>query len=133
MKTIRLAVFMIGSLIALNAAAQTKPRPEQADRREKLMNSTPEERANRQTQQMKKDLALTPEQEKEVAVINLNYARQMQPVIEQAQRDRATMKQMRQMNSAKEKDLRKVLNDKQFSEYESRKDERRERMKERRG
>jgi hypothetical protein len=57
----------------------------------------------------------------------------MQPVIEQAQRDRATMKQMRQMNSAKEKDLRKVLNDKQFSEYESRKDERRERMKERRG
>jgi hypothetical protein len=49
MKTIRLAVFMIGSLIALNAAAQTKPRPEQADRREKLMNSTPEERANRRT------------------------------------------------------------------------------------
>lgn len=132
MKTIRMAFFVLGTLLALHATAQSQPRPDRADRREKLMNSTPEERANRQTQQMKRELALTPEQEKEIAAINLNYARQMQPVLEQARRDRATMKQIRQLNNAKEKDLRKVLNDKQFSEYESRKNERRERMKERR-
>ncbi|TAE30222.1 MAG: hypothetical protein EAZ91_10875 [Cytophagales bacterium] len=133
MKTIRLAVFILGTLIALQAAAQNNPRPGRADRREQLMNSTPEERANRQTQQMKKELALTAEQEKSIAVINLNYARQMQPVIDQVKRDRTTMKQVRQMNNAKEKDLRKVLTDKQFLDYESHKDERRERMKERRG
>ena len=121
MNRLHRVMLTIGALVALNGCAQNTP---QTNRREEILNSTPEERARQQTRQMTQELALTPEQETAVAAINLTYARQMQPLIDHAQRNRETVQEFRRINAAKEQELRRVLNEQQRRAYEVRKAER---------
>lgn len=132
---------LAATFIALQACAQTVPSNESNGtisrranpRREQLANTTPEQRANRQTALMKKQLSLTPEQETAVATINLKYAQQMQSVIETGGRNRNTLKQVRDINDSKDAELKKVFDKDQYKQYEAFKDEQKDRLKQARG
>jgi hypothetical protein len=117
------------ALVTLYGCAQTNPN---SSRRQQLLNSTPEERARQQTQQLKQTLALTADQETAVAAINLTYARQMQPLIDNGPRNQETMQQVRRIRAAKDQQLLRVLNEQQRKEYEAQNEERRDRIMEQR-
>ena len=102
-------------------------------RREKLAATTPEQRASQQTAQMKKRLSLTAEQEPTIAAINLKYAQQMQPILETGERNRQTMQQVKAMTKSKDADLKAVLTAEQYTQFETFKDDQKDRMKAMRG
>jgi len=136
MKTNAIFGLLAATFIALQTCAQTMPSNEPTNtmsRRQQLANTTPEQRANRQTALMKKQLSLTPEQETAVATINLKYAQQMQSVIETGGRNRNTLKQVRDINNSKDAELKKVFDKDQYKQYEAFKDEQKDRLKQARG
>ncbi|GAB3222614.1 hypothetical protein [Spirosoma arcticum] len=134
MKRNTILSILFGLFIAVQAVAQTTPTTNGGTtRRERLAATTPEQRANRQTIRMKKQLSLTADQETTVAAINLKYAQQMQPLIANGERSRNMMKQVRDMANSQDKELKKVLNSGQYKQYEVFKDERKDRMKQNRG
>lgn len=132
MKNKPVVLLLVIGLISVQAYAQTAPSSDPTNAmtlREQFVNTTPEQRAERQTAQMKQKLALSTEQETTVAVINLKYARQMQPVIETGGRNLKTLKQVRSIISNKDGDLKKVLDKGQYTLYKDVKDEQRAQMK----
>lgn len=140
MKITPILSLVAGLFMTVQVVAQTTPTPPTTDgsmdtmtRREKLADTTPEQRASLQTARMKKQLSLTAEQEPTVAAINLNYARQMQTILETGTRNRQTMQQARNMASGKDADLKAVLTADQYAQYETVKDEQKGRMREMRG
>lgn len=136
MKNNPIFVLIAFTFITLQACAQTMPSNEPTNalsRREQLANTTPEQRAERQTALMKKQLSLTPEQETAVATINLKYAQQMQSVIETGGRNRNTLKQVRDINDSKDAELKKLFDKDQYKQYEAFKDAQRDRLKQARG
>ena len=102
-------------------------------RREKLAATTPEQRASQQTAQMKKRLSLTAEQEPTIAAINLKYAQQMQPILETGERNRQTMQQVKAMTKSKDADLKAVLTAEQYTQFETFKDDQKDRLNQMRG
>lgn len=126
---------LVSAFVSVQACAQTTPPAEnnRAERRERLAASTPEQRAERQTAQMKMQLALTPEQEKSIAAINLKYAQEAQKLMTSGDRTRGTLKQAREVMQAKDGELKAVLSKEQYQQYETMRDEQRNRMREGRG
>lgn len=135
MKRNTILTFLVSALVFIQACAQTVPsnEPTSTTRRERLAATTPEQRAKRQTAQMKKQLSLTTDQETTITAINLKYAQQMQPLIASGERERTAMKQVRDMNNSKNEEFKKVLNEDQYKQYEAFRDERKDRMKQARG
>ena len=140
MKTNTILSLLFSLFITMQACAQTTPTTDSnpMSRRERMAATTPQQRADRQTAQMKKQLSLTAEQEPTVAAINLKYAQRMQSVLETGERNpnaaRAqTMKQVREMTGSKDDELKAVLTNDQYKQYETFKDEQKGRMKEMRG
>ncbi|MBC8153861.1 MAG: hypothetical protein H7Z72_13210 [Bacteroidetes bacterium] len=136
MKTNTTLALLFAAFVSVQACAQTVPANEPTSttsRWEKLANTTPEQRAERQTAQMKKQLSLTTEQEPTVAAINLKYAQQMQSVLETGERNRTTMKQVRDMTASKDAELKTVFTADQYKQYDAFKDEQKDRMKQNRG
>jgi len=93
---------------------------------DKLMNTTPDERASAQTAMMKAKLDLTPEQLPQIAAINQKYAQKMEPIIKGSSGMLMKMSQMRGVNEEKEAELKQVLSPDQFQKYLASKDEMRE-------
>jgi hypothetical protein len=93
-----------------------------------LKNTTPEQRAKALTEMMKTKLALTPEQTDKVANLNLAYAKKMEPLIKGSEGPFVRMREMRQLNQAKEADLKQVLSPQQFENYLASKEEMREKI-----
>lgn len=132
MKRNLIFTFFLAAFTFIQASAQTTPSADRASRREKMAASTPEQRAQRQTAQMKKQLSLSADQETAVASINLKYARQAQTLMDGGNRDRGAMKQARTMMAGKDDELKKVLNDDQYKKYDELKDARKDRAKQKR-
>jgi len=97
---------------------------------DKLMNTTPDERASAQTAMMKAKLDLTPEQLPKIAAINLKYAQKMEPIIKGSEGMFMKMSQMRGVNEGKETELKQVLSPDQFQKYLASKAEMREEFEE---
>ncbi len=134
MKYSFVAALLLSAFLSVQAFAQTTPTTDAPpSRRAQLANTTPEQRANGQTAQMKARLSLTAEQEPTVAAINLNYARQAQSLMETGGRNRQTMKQARELVNSKNDELKKVLNQDQYKQYEAFRDEQKDRIKQGRG
>ena len=129
----RSAIFALvaSAFMFVQASAQTTtPSADvQPNRRERMANTTPEQRAERQTQQMKKRLSLKPDQETAVASINLKYAQQMRTLVVDGERNRETMKQVRSLMSSKDDELKKVLDKDQYKQYEDQKAAQKDHMK----
>jgi hypothetical protein len=136
MKSNLMLTLLVSAFVSVQAYAQNAPASEstQADtRRERMASRTPEERAERQTAQMKQQLSLTADQEKTVAAINLKYVQQNQKLMASGDRNAETMKQMRDAMEARDGELKSALTKEQYQQYETMRNEQRNRMRDGRG
>ena len=84
---------------------------------------TPEERASKLTAKMKEKLNLSGDQESSVAEINLKYAKQNQSLVETGGRNLRTARQVQSVMKQKDAELKKVLNNDQYQQYQAIKEE----------
>lgn len=82
---------------------------------------TPEERAQKWTNWMKKELQLTAEQESSVHTINLAYAQKNETLREDERERREKLQDLRVNDEAKDKELKAVLTPEQFEKYKVKK------------
>lgn len=91
-------------------------------------NSTPEEMAKRQTDQIKEKCGLDKDQEKKVYDLNLKSGKEMAKMREQMQGggDRDAMREkMTKMRDEQNKEMKKILTAEQYVKYEKYLEERR--------
>lgn len=119
--SILLAVIITGSL-SYQATAQTTERTP----------LTAEQRAQKWTDWMKKELTLTAEQEPKIHAINVKYADQMEDIKAEEGDRRSKFKDARETNKAKDEELKTVLTPEQFTTYTEKKQERQQKMRENR-
>jgi hypothetical protein len=125
MKTLALTV-LIFCLSALIAGAYGQ------EKLESFMNeTTPEERAELQTEYMKKSLMLSSDQEPKIHDLNLKYARKMQDAYNTNDRKLQKLKKMKAVGSQKDQEIKSMLNPEQYATYEKNKEEMKEKMRER--
>ena len=93
-----------------------------------LKNTTPEQRAKALTEVMTTKLGLSPEQTSKVANLNLTYANKMEPLIKGSEGPFVKMREMRQINEAKEAELKQILTPQQFEKYLASKEQMREKV-----
>ena len=87
-----------------------------------MTETTPEERAQFQTDYMKESLSLKGDQETKVHDINVKYAEKMQEVYEAPTSDEQKVKSMKRINAEKEAELKLILKPDQYSIYEKNKE-----------
>ncbi len=128
MKQIISSLWLMAAIVALivllgkPAAAQTGM-PD-------FKNSTPEQRAQFQTEMMKSKLKLDAAQEAKVQAINLKYAGKMQAIIKSDDGRFSKMKQARSLQEAKDNELKAVFNATQYKQYKDFEEEMKEKLKE---
>jgi len=91
--------------------------PQYADTIAKLKAATPEQRAQLQTDLMKTKLSLTGEQYKQVAAINLIYARKIEPILRSDANRFSKYHQIKPLLDEKDEKLKAVFTPAQFSKY----------------
>jgi hypothetical protein len=90
---------------------------------------TPEENAKRNTERMKTELNLTPEQVAPVDSINLVFAKAQAKLIEKANGDFASVREdMQKLNALRSEAYEKVLTKEQLASYKKIQEARRARM-----
>jgi hypothetical protein len=117
-------------LLTAVAASLISAAPDVLAQLDQLKNTTPEQRAQIQTDLMKAKLALTPEQTSAIAAINEKYAKQMEPIIKGTEGTYMKMHHMRQVSAAKEAELKAALSPEQFQKYLAEKKEMQEQFEE---
>jgi hypothetical protein len=85
--------------------------------KEQLRQMSPEERAEFQTRAMQAELDLNAQQHTDVYAINLKYAQQAQPLIEQSSRKQRKKQKMRRLHRQKNAELKTVLTPEQYERY----------------
>ncbi|MGQ7854381.1 hypothetical protein ACUN24_09040 [Pedobacter sp. WC2501] len=83
-----------------------------------LKHKTPEERAKFQTEIMRTKLNLNAEQQSKIEVINLNYAKKLEPIIKSSDRKITRFKKAMSLQKAKDEELKKVFTAVQYQQYE---------------
>lgn len=100
-------------------------------------NFDPEERAKSQTEQLKKALDLDKDQEKKVYALNLKAGKEMAEMRKDMQGGGGDREAMREkfgaMREKQNKEMKKILSDDQYKEYEKFVKEQMERRREGRG
>jgi hypothetical protein len=94
-----------------------------------MTETTPEERAQLQTDYMKESLALTSDQEIKVHDLNLKYAKKMQSVYNTPERKFQKLKSMKGVSTEKDQEMKGILNPDQYATYEKNKEEMKEKMR----
>jgi hypothetical protein len=122
----RIAIFVLG-FAAILFAGGARAALAQGD---KLRDTTPEERAQYQTDFMKSKLGLTPDQTTKVSDINLKYAKRMDPVIKSSEGPLVRMRQARAINAEKDAELKGILTPDQWQKLEASREEMREKYEE---
>jgi hypothetical protein len=88
-----------------------------------LKTTTPSERAAAQTAMMKEKLGLTEAQAPKIAAINEKYAEQMDPIIKGSDGMFMKMRAVKEVEDRKETELKGVLSDDQFQQFQAMKSE----------
>src|SRR5688500_2892695 len=83
-----------------------------------LTETSPEDRAQLQTDYMKESLSLTGDQETKVHEVNLKYAQKIQEAYEAPTKRNQKLKIMKGINTQKEAELKLLLNADQYVTYE---------------
>jgi hypothetical protein len=104
----------------------------QAQSREDFSQSTPEERAQLQTEYLKTNLQLDEQQTQKVSEINLKYAQKMESVLKGGGGKLSKMRSAKSINGQKEAEYKQVFNSEQYKKYSEIKAEMKEKMKEKR-
>lgn len=110
-------------VLAASASAQQIPPA--------LANSTPEQRAQMQTQVMKEKLALTDAQLPKVSAINLQIAQKMEPVIKGNDRALVKVREMRAAEHEREAALQGVLTPEQMQQFQAAREEIKQKVEQR--
>jgi hypothetical protein len=97
-----------------------------------MTETTPEERAELQTEYMAENLALTAEQKPAVQAINLKYAQKIDVVYKTETAKLQRFRKMKSVTEEKDRELKKALTSEQYAQYEKNKEEMWEKIKERR-
>jgi methionine-rich copper-binding protein CopC len=95
-----------------------------------MKQSTPEKRAQMQTDYLKTQLQLDDAQTQKIGAINLKYAQQMDPVLKGNGSKLSKLRTAKKINSQKEAEYREVLSKEQFEKYQAVKEEMKDKMKE---
>jgi hypothetical protein len=93
--------------------------------------STPEERAGKMTEWMKKNLQLNEDQVRQVQDINLKYATKTQGLQTQTMSRKEKLHSLKENDKAKDAELKNIFTVDQYNAYQTKKDEIRKQMKER--
>jgi ERCC4-type nuclease len=96
-----------------------------------MSSTTPEERAQMQTNYMKESLTLSTEQVPKIHEINLKYSLKMQNAYNAGGGKLQKLKKMKGIGAEKDKEIKKVLNTEQYSTYEKNKEETKDKIRER--
>jgi len=94
-----------------------------------MKDTTPEQRAQFQTEYMKENLGLSADQESAVHEVNLKYAKKMQDTYNSPGKKVQKLKQMKAIGQEKDKELKGVLNADQYATYEKNKEAMKEKIK----
>lgn len=119
---------MAGGLLVLLLGLT--PMALRAQSMEDFKNSTPEERAQMQTEYLKTNLGLDEQQTQKVSGINLKYAEKMQSVLQGSGGRFAKMKAAKSVNQEKDAELKQVFTSEQAKKYDEMKAEMKAKMKE---
>ena len=122
LKTFRWMFFASLFMVSLNLYAQHD--------HGKAMNSTPEERANKLTDWMKKNLGLNDNQVSQVQALNLKYAQQNESLKGGTDTKEQKMKTMKANETARDAELKGILTADQYKKWQAKKSETKEHMKE---
>ena len=113
-----LACFMLLS-VSVIASAQM----------DELKNSTPEQRAEMQTQWMKSNLALDSKASASASAINLKYAKETQALVSSDSSKLQKLQSFRKNSQTKDAELKSVFTPEQYTLYEQKKSEMRAQLK----
>ena len=94
-----------------------------------MTETTPEERAQFQTDYMKENLSLTGDQETKVHNVNVKYAEKMQEAYEAPTNKQQKLKAMKRINAEKEGELKLILSADQYGTYEKNKEAMKKKVK----
>lgn len=92
----------------INVAAQAK----------KLKDSTPEQRAKMLTEWMTNKLSLKSRQVEQVSVLNLQYARKNDPILQSNEGKLAKFKKLKTLEKEKSEALKQILDTEQYKKYQ---------------
>lgn len=98
----------------------------------RMKNTTPEERADFQTNRMNEFLNLSDEQTEKVWEINLKYSKERQQIFESEGSRQEKRDRFREFHEHKRNELKSIFSEEQYKEYCSKRKEMKRRMKERR-
>ncbi|KAA2239694.1 hypothetical protein F0L74_26240 [Chitinophaga agrisoli] len=119
-----ISFFML--LLALAPAAVS------AQAKQNFKNSTPEQRAEKQSEFLGTQLQLNDAQREKVNAINLKYSKQMDGVMKGNGTRISKLKSARKLNQDKEAEYKAILTPDQIKQYDQIKKELRDKMKEKR-
>lgn len=122
-KSVRSSVGVLAVLAALGVGSAAR-----ADMMENLAKTTPQQRAEIQTAYMKSKLGLSEEETAKVAAVNLEYAQKAEPVIKGSEGGFSKMRQMREIQTAKDGALKGVLTPAQYDAYDAARDDMKEKF-----
>jgi hypothetical protein len=88
-----------------------------------MQNTTPEERADFQTDKMRELLNLSNEQTEQVRAINRKYAREMERIYKSEASILTKFNKLRKIRDQKQNELKSVLDLEQYKKYEAEKKE----------
>lgn len=97
---------------------------------DELKNSTPEERATLQTDWMKTNLALDDKTANALSAINLKYAQETQALMDSEGPRLEKLMTFRRNSDAKDAELKALLTPEQYSQYEQKKSQLQDMVKE---
>ena len=122
------AIFLLVVIAFISAQAQAQPRGERP---------SPEERAKRETETLKKELKLNDDQAKKVNDILLDSAKQMREVFGSSNGDRETRRaKMQEIIKKQDEKLNLVFTKEQqakYADYQKKREEERQQRREQRG
>ncbi|OYU56583.1 MAG: hypothetical protein CFE25_04955 [Chitinophagaceae bacterium BSSC1] len=94
---------------------------------------SPEELTKMQTQQYKRKLSLTAEQEPKVSAILLDYSTKLVAARDSKGGKMKKMQELKHLSDAKDNSMKTVLTEQQYTDYLKLMEEQKEKLKERRG
>ncbi|ASU34082.1 hypothetical protein [Mucilaginibacter xinganensis] len=111
----KLLVILFIAAISLSTVSRTNAQPGTKN----MKDSTPEERAQFQTNMMKSKLKLDSGQVSKIREINLKYAKKIQPIITGSDGRFSKMKQAMALQKQKDSELQNVFSKDQYQQYQA--------------
>lgn len=115
-----MAISLTGTLMAQDS---TKAKPKRS----------PEELAKMQTQQLKRKLSLTADQEPKVSTVLLDYSTKLVAARDAKGGKMKKMQELKQLTEAKDQSMKGILTEQQYTDYLKLMEEQKEKLKQRRG